>query len=340
MAGILLSGGGTGGHVFPCLALIPELRVYFSDIWYMGGSGIEKEQAALHGIPFFEVESPKLVRKPTPKNLTVPFGLLKARGKAVDILKDLKPSVVFGKGGYASLPAMLAAAKLGIPKIAHESDFSLGLANKIAKAAGARIITAFPIGFETVGMPLRREIYFGNRENALKLMKDGYFERKPFLLVVGGSGGAAAINAAVYGALESLLAKYNVIHIAGKGAEFKIRRKGYSELKFSDSIWDLYVAADVVVSRSGATALAELSALRKKAVLIPLPKGRSRGDQVENAEYAKKFGAHVLNQEALNGKSLLAAVEKALASPPMEECLRDGREKIALICFEESKKRV
>jgi UDP-N-acetylglucosamine--N-acetylmuramyl-(pentapeptide) pyrophosphoryl-undecaprenol N-acetylglucosamine transferase len=336
---ILLTGGGTGGHIFPNIALLPELKTRFDEIFYMGGGGMEKEVAARFGLTFFEVNAPKFKRELTLDNLKMPFELLRSVKTAEKLIAGIKPSAVFSKGGYASLPAVIAARRSDIPAVCHESDFSLGIANRIGKLFGARILTAFPSGAgETVGMPLRAELFHGNRGCALDALGFSGQDPRPYLLVMGGSSGAEAINKAVYSCLDLLLETYNIIHIAGKNRDCSVTRERYRQIEFSDRIQDLYAAADCVVSRAGATAIAELSALKKSALLIPLPKAASRGDQLKNAEYAKTYGASVLFQENLSPQAFLDACARLKSQPPMRECVKAANAEIADICLAEAMK--
>lgn len=323
---IVLTGGGTGGHVIPLLALLTELERYFDRIVYVGCGEPERGLATAEGLEFFEVPSPKFQRKLCWSNLAIPHELSRAVSAAKQLLNELQPAVILGKGGFASLPTVLAARKLKIPVIAHESDLSLGLANKIAERKGALLVTSFDTGGKTVGLPLRESVYKGNAD-AVYGQIPGYDPAKKTLLVVGGSSGAAALNAIVKES-GKLTETYNVVHLTGKSFEAK-PRAGYLPLQYTNAMGDCYAAADVVVSRAGATAVAELSALCKRTVLVPLPKGRSRGDQEENAEYARAFGATVLRQNELTTENLLTAIKNAR---PMRACVKDGRVALAELC--------
>ncbi|MDR3215789.1 MAG: UDP-N-acetylglucosamine--N-acetylmuramyl-(pentapeptide) pyrophosphoryl-undecaprenol N-acetylglucosamine transferase [Clostridiaceae bacterium] len=334
---ILLTGGGTGGHVFPNIALLPELKPRFREVCYMGGSGMEKEIAARYGLRFFEVNSPKFKRELTFDNFKIPIELLHSVKSARQILAELKPSVIFSKGGYVSLPAVLAAHHLDIPVVCHESDFSLGVANRIAKLSGARLLTAFPIGVgEIVGMPLRTELSNGNRGRAFDALSISGQDTRPYLLIIGGSSGATALNKAVYSCLDILLETYNIIHIAGKNGDFSVTRDRYRQIEFSNDMQDLYAAADCVVSRAGATAVAELSYLKKRALFIPLPKSASRGDQIKNAQYAEQHGAALLFQEDLTPQSFIDACMRLKNLSPMRECVKVANTVVADICASEA----
>lgn len=337
MKTIVLTGGGTAGHVLPALALVPELKKRFDRICYVGGSGVEKTLAKDADLPYFQTETAKFRRNLSPKNFAIPFKLLKGVRQASEHLERLKPDVVFGKGGYVSLPTVIAAKKLGIPVVVHESDFSLGLANKIAeKRFGAKVLTAYP---ETaaqnpsriyVGFPLRDSLFSGQKERAARFLEfDG---SRPVLLVTGGSSGSVAINDAVKAALPSLLKTYDVVHIVGKNNFSYSDSPHYKPLAYSEAIENLYAISDVVVSRAGAGAVSELAALRKSAVLVPLPAGASRGDQLDNAYYAAKYGAVVLEQSDLSVQNLLSAISKARSSK-MRPMSPPANKKIADILF-------
>lgn len=331
---VILTGGGTGGHIIPLLALLPELKKYFSDVLFVGCGEPEQNLCAAENVNFRAVKSPRFVRKLALSNLKIPFELAAAVKSAEKLLAEFSPAVVLGKGGYASLPCMLAAAKLKIPVIAHESDMSVGLANKIAVKKGARLVTAFDIGAETVGLPLRKEIYGGNAEK-MKGQIRGFDAQKETLLVLGGSSGSAAINSAVTQAKTDLLRQYNIIHITGKGKE-EHPQKGYLPIAYTSDVADCFALCDVVVSRAGATAIAELSALNKRTVLVPLPKGNSRGDQEQNAEYAKRFGATILRQNQLTASTLISAMESAR---PFRNCVADGTVALSKLCADYINKR-
>ncbi|MEG1985490.1 MAG: UDP-N-acetylglucosamine--N-acetylmuramyl-(pentapeptide) pyrophosphoryl-undecaprenol N-acetylglucosamine transferase [Clostridia bacterium] len=312
---IVLTGGGTGGHVIPALALLPELKKYFNKIYYFGGSGIEKQLATDEGLRYFEMPTLGFNRRHLLKNFKLPFVLFKSIRTAKKYLIETKPSVVFSKGGYVSLPTVIAARRLKIPVVAHESDLSLGLANKISQKFGATIATSFVKtaelnkNFIYTGFPLRDKLFLGNPNNAREQLKIN--SMRPTILFTGGSSGSVAINETLADALPNLLKTYNVVHLTGKNKKTTLKGDGYFQIEYSKNIEDLFALANIVVSRAGAGAVSELAALKKSVVLIPLPKGNSRGDQVENAKLAEKYGAIVLQQENLNKNSLLDAISQA-----------------------------
>lgn len=336
---ILFTGGGTGGHVYPNLALAQEFKRRGFEPIYMGGNdSVEQKLAQDENIPFFHTPTIKLVRSLSfsaiKNNLSIPHTLNTAVNKAVEIIKTQKPCCVFSKGGFASLPAVLAASKLNIPIFAHESDKTLGLANKIAKMKGATILKANPkasFDGEFVGMPLRRSLFLANRSTALK--KLGIDTDKKILLILGGSSGAQAINDCVYKNLDALCKDFFVLHVLGKGKGKSVKHKNYKAFEYADNIADFYCVCDVVVSRAGATAVFEISALKKRALFIPLPKGVSRGDQIDNAYLAEEYGASVLLQNEDFFDNFVNAISNTLKKPPMRNISADANGKIAdIVC--------
>ena len=217
MRTIVLTGGGTAGHVLPQMALLPYLRPYFDQIVYLGGNGVEKSIATQNGLPYREITTVKLRRSFTLKNLLIPFKLLKGIHEAKKILRELKPAVVFSKGGFVALPVVMAAASLGIKIVEHESDMSLGLANRLTAKKCQTLCTTFPLDCAKypqmvhTGAIIRQSIYQGDA-NQIKLPVNG----KPNLLVMGGSLGATAINQSIWSALNQLCQTWNVLHITGK----------------------------------------------------------------------------------------------------------------------------
>ncbi|MDR1939248.1 MAG: UDP-N-acetylglucosamine--N-acetylmuramyl-(pentapeptide) pyrophosphoryl-undecaprenol N-acetylglucosamine transferase [Clostridiales bacterium] len=319
---IVLTGGGTAGHIMPNLALIPYLERYFDKIYYIGETdGMEQTLAQKYGVAFFGTPAVKFDRGKPLKNLKIPAVLPKAVKEARAVLRGLKPDIVYSKGGYAALPAALAARSLKIPVIAHESDMSMGLANKLT----AKFCKKVFLGFETdkykndkkyifTGTPVRDGIFGYQKPTAKNSL--GIPEKLPVILIIGGSLGAKAVNQCVYSCLDRLTKTAFVLHIAGKTGKPSLTRPNYRAFEFYDRVGELFAAADVVVSRAGATAAAELFALNKKVIFIPLPKTASRGDQLLNAEYYKaKNAAEVILQENLDADSLIAAVERLLALP-------------------------
>ena len=321
MSTVILTGGGTAGHCTPNLALIPYLRNDFEKIFYIGSeNGIEKKLAENAGLEYYGVPCAKLSRSFTPENFAIPFKVFSGVRKAGAILDRLRPDVVFSKGGYVALPVVIAAKKRKIPVVAHESDYSPGLANRISARYCKKVLTSFPEtakdfkNGEYVGSPVRDGIFGVPKDHALAFF--GLTGEKPVLLVTGGSLGAQAINAAVSDALKELLPRYDIIHICGKGNLPEEKPQGgYRVYEFLDRMEYAFACADACVTRAGANSLFEIMSLKIPAVLIPLPKGASRGDQILNAKYFQKKGlAYVLDQSALTAESLAFAVNSVYAN--------------------------
>ena len=325
MKKIVLTGGGTAGHVTPNMALIPELLKLGYEVHYIGSkNGMEKDLIEGMNIPYYGISTGKLRRYFDLKNFTDPFRILHGFSEAKSLLKKINPDVVFSKGGYVSVPVVYAAHSRKIPAIIHESDMSSGLANRLCIPYAAKICANFPEALATLpegksvltGTPIRKELFEGNKRAGLTFCK--LDDSKPVILVMGGSLGAAAVNKAVREALPQLLEKYQVIHLCGKGKldTSLIGTDGYVQFEYiSDELKDLFAAADIVISRAGANAICELVALKKPNILIPLPAaGTSRGDQILNAASFEKQGfSLVLDENKLSSSVLLEAVEKISA---------------------------
>lgn len=312
MKKIVLCGGGSAGHVIPNIALLPELKKCYDEIHYIGSDGIEKEiMASYPDVIYHEICAVKLVRSLTLKNLKIPFVLGKAIRQSKQILAQIQPNVIFSKGGYVSVPVVLASGD--IPVIGHESDFTMGLANKIIYRKCKKMCFSFEKPCEKYkqkgvfsGSPIRCEILNGNKSR-LGLN----FDNRTTLLFVGGSLGAGALNDFVDKNFETLIKNYNIIHISGKKYKPKHLHKNYKCFDYIKNIEDCFDACDIVVSRSGSNAIFEFLTLNKPMILIPLPKGSSRGDQILNAkEFEKKGFAIVIKQEELSQNTLNEALSK------------------------------
>lgn len=320
MKRIVLTGGGTAGHVTPNIALLPALKKEGYDVHYIGSyDGIERKLIEEMDIPYYGISSGKLRRYFDPKNFSDPFKVIKGYLEASSLLKKLKPDVVFSKGGFVAVPVVLAAKRRDVPSVIHESDMTPGLANKICIPYASKICANFP---ETVkylpegkavltGTPIRQELFSGNKLKGLDFC--GFTVNRPILLVVGGSTGSVVVNEAVRSVLPQLLKKYQVIHLCGKDkTDEKLNHTdGYVQYEYiKKELSDLLDAADVVISRSGANAICELLALRKPHILIPLSAASSRGDQILNAESFERQGfSYVIKEEALTPATLLEAIE-------------------------------
>ena len=317
MSTIVLTGGGTAGHVTPALALLPELKKRFDKIVYIGSkNGIERELAKKEGLTYFYLPTVKLERKFTLKNALIPAKLLFAINESKRLLNSINPSVVFSKGGYVSLPTVIACKKLKIPVVSHESDMTVGLANKIGAKYSSLFLTSFDStevkGCKKIftGSPIRESLFLTPDKKTL-LKKYGLCGRRKILLVFGGSSGSKSINDITQKCLYKLINRYDVVHICGKGKGDYEREKGYLKMPFADDIGELFALSDLVVSRAGANSLFELTALKKPTLAIPLPKGNSRGDQIDNAKYfEKRKMIEDLLEENLNENTFLNAIAK------------------------------
>ena len=306
MKTIVLTGGGTAGHVTPNIALIDRLREEGFEISYIGSkTGIEKELIENIGIPYYGISSGKLRRYFSMKNFTDPFRVLKGCREAKKLMKQLKPDVVFSKGGFVSVPVVRAAGKAKIPTVIHESDMTPGLANRLAIRYATRVCCNFAETVEHVkgkgihtGTPIRKELFSGTREAGLAYA--GFDGSKPVILVVGGSTGAVRVNEAVRAALPKLLPEFDILHLCGKGKmDTSVSVKGYEQREYCDKeMKDVLAMADIVISRAGANAICELLALHKPNLLIPLSAEASRGDQLLNAESFEKQGFSMVLQES------------------------------------------
>lgn len=312
---IVLTGGGTAGHIMPNLALVPMLSKHFSKIYYLGSENSMEEKILKNypQIEFIAIPTTKLVRKLTLKNLLIPFKLACGINKTKKILKQIKPDVIFCKGGFVSVPVAIAGKKCKIPVISHESDYSMGLANKIILKFANKVCTSFEDTAQKskkcvcTGSPIRSQIYKGNKNNVLCKFKPN--KSKPTILFFGGSLGSKNINAVVEKSLNELLKKYNILHITGKGNANGVKKDNYYQVEFTNSIEDFFDASDIVVCRGGANSLFELLALKKPMIIIPLSKAQSRGDQIENAEYFKRHNwAEVLLEEKLSTFTLMQKI--------------------------------
>lgn len=319
MKRIILTGGGTAGHVTPNMALIPELRKAGYDVHYIGSyEGIEKKLIEDMQVPYHGISSGKLRRYFDVKNFSDPFRVVKGYGEAVRLMKSLKPDVVFSKGGFVSVPVVMAAKHCKVPAIIHESDMTPGLANKLAIPCAVKVCCNFP---ETVsylpegkavltGTPIRHELFEGNAAEGLTYC--GFHADKPVLLVIGGSTGSVVVNEAVRSCLDTLLEHFQIIHICGKDkidAAYN-GRPGYVQFEYvKKELASLLALSDIVISRAGANAICELLSLRKPNVLIPLSAAASRGDQILNARSFEQQGySKVIEEEQLSSQTLSDAV--------------------------------
>ena len=321
MKKIVLTGGGTAGHVTPNIALLPSLQEAGYEVAYMGSyDGIEKKLIEELGIDYIGISSGKLRRYLSLKNLTDPFRVIKGFSEAKKFIKSYKPDVVFSKGGFVSVPVVLAADKYKIPVIIHESDMTPGLANKIAIPHAHKVCHNFPETAQYLpkgksiltGSPIRKELLSGNKTSGLHMCN--FTSDKPVIMIIGGSLGAAAVNKIVRDSLDELLKSYQVVHLCGKGKmdDSLKNKKGYVQFEYiKNELKDLFAMSDVIISRAGANAICEILALKKPNILIPLPAHASRGDQILNAESFRKQGySIVLDEDALTTDLFIKTVNE------------------------------
>lgn len=320
MKKIVLTGGGTAGHVTPNIALLPALRETGFDVFYMGSfEGIESRLIPDFDVPYYGISTGKFRRYFDLKNFSDPFRVIKGYMEARKILKEIKPDVVFSKGGFVSVPVVRAAADLHIPCILHESDMTPGLANKLCIPLADKVCCNFPETLKNLpankavltGTPIRAELAKGNRIAALEAC--GFTANKPVIMVVGGSQGSASINQVVREALPRLLEDFQVLHLCGKDKvdNLMLSVPGYKQFEYVKAeLKDFFALADIVVSRAGANAICELLALKKPNILIPLSVG-SRGDQILNASSFEEQGfSIVIKEESLDCFCLIDKIEE------------------------------
>lgn len=325
MKKIVLTGGGTAGHVTPNIALLPSLRQAGYEIAYMGSyDGIEKKLISDFDIPYTGISTGKLRRYLDIRNFTDPFRVIKGFSEARKYLKEYRPDVVFSKGGFVSVPVVRAAAALDIPCIIHESDMTPGLANKLCFPVAEKICCNFPETLRMLpekkavltGSPIRAELAQGNKIAGLDLC--GFTANKPVILVIGGSLGAANVNKAVRDALPQLLEDFQVVHLCGKDKidNLLLATPGYRQFEYVKAeLKDLFAMADIVISRAGANSICELLALKKPNILIPLPSTSSRGDQLLNAASFEAQGfSIVINEDDLTTELLTDKVHELFSN--------------------------
>lgn len=318
---IVMTGGGTAGHVTPNLALIPGLKEKGFDVVYIGSKkGIEKEIVKANNIPYYEISSGKLRRYFDFKNISDPFKVIKGVFDAGRVLSKEKPDVVFSKGGFVAVPVVIAASIRRIPVVAHESDITPGLANKLSSPFCNKLCVTFKESLKYVkgnkgvltGSPIRKEILEGSKEKALKIC--GFSGEKEVIFIMGGSLGSKVINDVVRDNLKELLESYDIIHICGKGNidEKYNKYKNYKQFEYvREELPDLMNLADYIISRAGANSIFEFLALKKPTLLIPLSQKASRGDQILNANSFKKEGySLVLQEEDINKETFLGKVKE------------------------------
>lgn len=319
MKKIILTGGGTAGHVTPNLALLPSLKKEDFEIHYIGSyNGIERRLIEDAGIPYDGISSGKLRRYFDLKNISDPLRVLKGYREALKLMKKYKPDVVFSKGGFVAVPVVLAAKHYKIPTIIHESDMTPGLANKICIPSAKKVCCNFPETIQYLpedkavltGSPIREELLCGDRLAGLQYTH--LSSNLPVILVIGGSLGSVTLNQAIRSILPTLLKEFQIIHVCGKGNldESLIGTSGYVQYEYVDKpLRHFFAAADLVISRAGANSICEILALRKPNILIPLSAAASRGDQILNANsFANQGFSTVLEEEVLTSDTLNRAI--------------------------------
>ena len=319
MKKIVLTGGGTAGHVTPNLALIPRLQADGWEVHYIGAANSPEQNliSQVEGVSYHCVSVGKLRRYFDLKNFSDPFRVVAGVFQAAGIIRKIKPNVVFSKGGFVSVPVVYGAKLNGVPTVIHESDMTPGLANKLCAPFAKVECCTFPEAVKYAkgkgvhtGTPIRPEILSGSAQAGRE--RFGFTETRPILMVMGGSTGAQAINQNLWAALPQLTGSFQILHLCGKGNlnEDFTGAANYVQVEYlNEEMADAYACADIVVSRAGANALCELLAARKPALLIPYPKSASRGDQILNAESFRARGlAHVLMQEDMTPDTLTRAI--------------------------------
>ncbi|GEN82645.1 UDP-N-acetylglucosamine--N-acetylmuramyl-(pentapeptide) pyrophosphoryl-undecaprenol N-acetylglucosamine transferase [Sporosarcina luteola] len=315
---IVLTGGGTAGHVSVNEALIPVFIDKGYEVHYIGShDGIEKEliKDRHREVTYHAIQSGKLRRYFSMKNFSDPFRVGAGVVQAFSILRKLKPEIIFSKGGFVSVPVVLAAKLAKIPVVVHESDVTPGLANKLALPFSNHIFTVFeqtleylPVGKATcTGAVIRPEIFEGIKEEGLRIA--GLTGTKPVFIVMGGSQGSALLNDATRKELTTILDRFEVIHLCGKGNidESLERIPGYTQFEYvTEGLPHLLAAADYAVSRAGSNAIFELLSVHKPMLLIPLSAAQSRGDQLLNASLFKSLGiAETVLEEELENSMMV-----------------------------------
>lgn len=345
MKRIVLTGGGTAGHVTPHLAIIPELKSKGLEIHYVGQvNGIEK--TLTEGLVDFyhQIPAGKLRRYFDFKNFTdlfkIGFGVL----KSLFLLLKIRPGLVYSKGGFVSCPVVWAAWVLRIPVVIHESDLTPGLTNRLSAPFAQWIFYSFPETIKYIkaskavhtGIPVRTALKNGDAEQGRKICS--FNSNKPVLLIIGGSLGSKVINDLIRKHLDALLELFSICHICGQdGLDTTLSSKtDYQQFEYvNEALPDLFAMADLVVSRAGATVLFELLAIEKPSLLIPLSKKASRGDQILNARSFEKQGlAVMIEEEDLIETSIVDMIQETfqkrdqLIQKMRQQSLNEGNQQI------------
>ncbi len=312
---IVFCGGGSGGHVTPNIALIDYIHTNNKNIqlYYVGTNSIEKTLiSSLDYVKFYEISAKKLIRSVSLtailNNISLPFALVKSIFECKKILKEIRPDVIFVKGGYVCVPVAIAGKQLNIKVIAHESDITLGLTHKVCKNCYDKLFSTFDIDEKniiSIGSPIRQQIYLGDINKGKKIAN--FFDKKPVLLVLGGSLGASVFNEFVEKNIVALTNHFNVLHICGKGKKTNIVNDHYRQMEYCKDIFDLYKISSLCLTRGGSNVLCELSTIKLPFICVPLSKS-SRGEQTRNAHYFTDKGVGVtLQEDNLNIDSFMIA---------------------------------
>lgn len=326
MKKIMFCGGGSAGHVIPNLALCEDLNGK-AELCYIGTDAIENELCKKAGIRFIEFKAVKLVRGKILCNLKIPCAMHRSISQCRKILSEEKPDLLFCKGGYVSLAPAIAAHKLNIPVITHESDLTPGLANRLIASKCESFLTTFPSTADKfangvcTGSPMRSSLFNVNKASCKRKICP---DLRPTILVFGGGSGSASINACLRSALPHITQNYNVIHLCGKGNAVDSNIRGYVQLEFADDMACIYGAADYAVSRCGSNSANELIALRIPTLFIPLCNSASRGDQVENAQYFRSLGlCRILDEDELTAENLHKEIENLTRDDKLKAALEN-----------------
>jgi len=352
---VVFTGGGTGGHIFPVLAIIRELKKISPDlkIYYLGPKDrFAKDIFSKEKVITFFVLSGKLRRYLDPKSfflnifdlfVKIPLGFL----QSFIYLLFLNPDLVFSKGGYGSLPVTFAAKLLFIPIFLHESDSVPGLANRVTAKLATEVFVSFPNTTRLskkklilVGNPIRTSLLSGKKEEAISYFK--LSGERPVILILGGSQGAQRINDKIIAALPRLLTKYEILHQCGEKEVNQVREEArlmvqpnlfsfYHPFGFlnEEELKNAYAAADLVISRAGSGAIFEILALGKPAIFIPLPES-AQEHQVKNAYFlAQHLAALVIEEENLTLNFFCQTIDNLFLNPEKLKTLSENAKLLA-----------
>ncbi|SFA71475.1 MULTISPECIES: undecaprenyldiphospho-muramoylpentapeptide beta-N-acetylglucosaminyltransferase [unclassified Bacillus (in: firmicutes)] len=339
---IVFTGGGSAGHVTPNMAIMNELDKNKWDIQYIGSkNGIEKELIEKLNVPYHAISSGKLRRYMSFENIKDIFKVAKGCFEARSIIKKIKPDLIFSKGGFVSVPVIVAASSLKIPIYIHESDMTPGLANKISQRFASKIFTSFEeakLHFPSektmvIGSPIRNEILKGSAQKGRAFL--GFHDKSPILTIMGGSLGAKKINETVRASLDDLESQFQIVHLCGKDNldASLLSRARYKQYEYvHDELSDILAATDFIITRGGSNAIFEFLALRKPMMIIPLSKNQSRGDQILNAKaFEEKGYAIKLEEENLDSVALLDGLKNLMDnSDHMKEAMAASNQSNAL----------